>query len=133
MLKKLTKKEQMALLKALPMHRIKVVEKLCKQCENQSGTGIMSLLSSVGKAIGPIAHEISPVVMKEFVKPFLKKKGTQVAKIATKKVKDQLGLGLNLPGSGLSLPGGALSPAGGALKLAGQGASKKRGRPRKKK
>jgi hypothetical protein len=77
------------------------------------GQGFMSILKSIGKVLGPIAKEIGPTVLKEFVLPMVKKKA---------------GLGL--------------TPPGGALRLAGQrgrgtcgGAKKKKkkvGRPRKK-
>jgi hypothetical protein len=72
------------------------------------GDGIMSILKSIGKVLGPIAKEVGPTVLKELVLPMLKKK----------------------------IAGKGLSPPGGALRLAGQrgprgGAKKKAGRPRK--
>jgi hypothetical protein len=70
------------------------------------GEGIKSILAKVKKALGPIAKEIGPVVLKELIIPFLKKK------------------------AGLSGKAGKGS-CGGTLKLAGQG-NRKRGRPRKR-
>jgi hypothetical protein len=57
------------------------------------GEGFMDILKSIGKVLGPIAKEVGPVALKEFILPFLKTK----------------------------MAGQGLSPAGGALKLAGQG------------
>lgn len=85
----------------MPTSRMKAVRRVCQNCE-MKGDGLKSILSKVGRALGPIAKEIGPTVMKELVLPMLKKK---------------------LTGSGLSVPGGS-------LKLAGQG--RKRRRRRKK-
>lgn len=90
--------QQRKLLRALPAARINAVKKHCRLCEMR-GEGLMSILKSVGKALGPIAKEIGPVVLKEMILPLLKKK---------------LGMGL--------------TPAGGTLRLAGQGAMKRRRR-----
>ena len=71
------------------------------------GEGFMDILKSIGGVLGPIAKEVGPTVLKEFILPFVKKK---------------------IAGKGLSPAGGAhgmgLSPAGGALRLAGQGKKK---------
>jgi len=61
------------------------------------GDGLMDIVKSVGKVLGPIAKEVGPVVMKQFVLPMIEKK----------------------------IAGKGLSPAGGALKLAGQGHRRK--------
>ena len=85
---KLTKAQQKALLKALPAHRKNAVKAHCQQMK---GEGFMDILKSVGSVLGPIAKEVGPTVLKEFVLPFVKKK---------------------IEGGGLSLPGGALRLAG---------------------
>jgi len=93
---KLTKAQQKALLNALPSQHKSAVKKHAKSL-HMKGEGIMDILRSVGNFLGPIAKEVGPVVLKEFVLPFLKKK----------------------------MEGGALTPAGGqGLKLAGQGSKK---------
>ena len=38
------------------------------------GEGFSDILKSIGRVLGPIAKEIGPTVLKEFVLPFLKKK-----------------------------------------------------------
>jgi hypothetical protein len=96
MLTRLTTPQQKALLHALPAHRKNAVKKHCQSCQMQ-GEGIMDILKSIGGVLGPIAKEIGPTVLKEFILPFVKKK---------------------MAGNGHGM---GLSPAGGALKLAGQG------------
>lgn len=99
---KLTKAQQKALIKALPaMH--KASAKQHALALHMQGHGIMDIVKSIGSFLGPIAKEVGPTVLKEFVLPFLKKK--------------MEGNGLALPGQGLSLPGKG-------LKLAGQGKPK---------
>ena len=93
---RLTNSQQKALLNALPAHRKNAVKSHCQSCQMQ-GEGIMDILKSIGGVLGPIAKEIGPTVLKEFILPFIKKK----------------------------MAGDGLSPAGGALKLAGQGKKKK--------
>ena len=102
---RLTLPQQRALLRALPASRKKACKKHCKTCQMR-GDGIGSILKSIGKTLGPIAKEIGPTVLKEFVLPMVKKK---------------MGMGL--------------STSGGSLRLAGQrGRGKKKvGRPKKKK
>ncbi len=55
------------------------------------GDGFMDILKSVGSVLGPIARELGPTVLKEFVLPFVKKKLG--------------GKGLSPPGAGLRLAG----------------------------
>ena len=59
---------------------------------------ITDVMKSIGKVLGPIAKEVGPMVMKEFLMPMLKSK---------------------MGGSGLGLPGGA-------LRLAGQGKKRRK-------
>ena len=82
---------QREIINGLPKSKIAIVKKHCRSCE-MKGEGIMDILKSVKKALGPIVAKVGPTVMKELVLPLLKKK---------------IGLGL--------------SPAGNGLKLAGQG------------
>jgi hypothetical protein len=87
---KLTKAQQKALIKALPaMH--KASAKQHALALHMQGHGIMDIIKSIGSFLGPIAKEVGPTVLKEFVLPFLKKK--------------MEGNGLALPGQGLKLAG----------------------------
>ena len=70
---KLTLAQQRSLLRALPASRIAVVRKHCRSCE-QRGDGFMDIVRSVGRALGPVAKEIGPTILKELVLPMLKKK-----------------------------------------------------------
>jgi hypothetical protein len=88
----LTKTQQKALLKALPESRKNAIKAHCRS-RQMKGEGIMDILKSIGSVLGPIAKEVGPTVLKEFVLPFVKKK----------------------------MAGGSLSLPGGSLKLAGQG------------
>lgn len=96
--KKLTKAEQLKILHALPAENKKMIKKHFKH-HLQAGGGFMdtvkSFLSKAGSVIGPIAKEIGPIALKEFIVPMIKDK----------------------------LKGGAIMTAGrgGALKLSGQG------------
>lgn len=103
---RLTTPQQKALLNALPAHRKNAVKSHCQSCQMR-GEGFMDILKSIGGVLGPIAKEIGPTVLKEFILPFVKKKMT--------------GNGLSPAGSGLSPAGSGLSPTGGSLRLAGQG------------
>jgi hypothetical protein len=93
---RLTTPQQKALLNALPTSRKNAVKAHCQSCQMR-GEGFMDILKSIGSVLGPIAKEVGPVVLKEFILPFVKKK----------------------------IAGGGLNPAGGTLKLAGQGKKKK--------
>ena len=100
--KRLTLAEQRALIKALPKTRMDALKDHCRSCEMR-GEGIKDIMKSAGSALGSIAKEIGPTILKEIIVPLLKKKA---------------GLGISLPGAGISLPGAG-------LKLAGQGKKKK--------
>jgi len=86
----------------IPEQRKIAAAKHCVRAQ-MSGGSLKSILKTVGKVLGPLAKELGPTVLKEFVIPILKQ---------------QIGLGLALPG-------------GGALRLAGQRRS--RGGAKKKK
>ena len=90
-------KQQRDMVKALPAHRLSDVKKHCNHC-SMKGDGIMDIIKSVGRVLGPIAKEIGPTILKELVMPFIKKK---------------------VSGKGLHV-------SGGALRLAGQGAKRKK-------
>tara|TARA_R110000764_G_scaffold10527_1_gene32079 strand:- start:469 stop:828 length:360 start_codon:yes stop_codon:yes gene_type:complete len=94
---RLTNPQQRALLNALPAHRKNAVKSHCQSCQMR-GEGFMDILKSIGGVLGPIAKEVGPVVLKEFILPFVKKK----------------------------IAGKGLSPAGGSLRLAGQGKKTKK-------
>ncbi len=72
-MKALTKPQQRALYAALPASRKALVKKHCKACE-MKGEGIMDILKSIGKALGPVARELGPVILKELILPMLKQK-----------------------------------------------------------
>lgn len=87
---RLTLPQQRALLRALPASRVNACKRHCQACQMR-GEGLKSILKSIGRVLGPVAKEIGPTVLKQFVLPMVKKK---------------LGMGL--------------TPPGGALRLAGQ-------------
>ena len=60
------------------------------------GKGVSDILKTIGSVLGPIAKELGPVVMKELVLPFIKKRIESSRK----------GNGLKLSGQGLGLAGG---------------------------
>lgn len=99
---RLTLPQQRALYRALPASRKNACKRVCQQCQ-MKGEGFMSILKKVGKALGPVAKEIGPTVLKEIVIPLVKK---------------QVGSGL--------------VPSGGALRLAGQ-RGRGPGRPKRRK
>lgn len=87
---KLTKAQQKALLNALPaIHKAAAKQHAIDL--RMKGHGIMDIIKSVGSYLGPIAKEIGPTILKEFIVPFIKKK--------------MEGGGLALPGQGLKLAG----------------------------
>ena len=87
---RLSTPQQKALLKALPKSRKDAVKYYC-QSHQMKGEGFSDILKSIGRVLGPIAKEIGPTVLKEFVLPFLKKKIS--------------GQGLKLSGQGCYKPG----------------------------
>jgi len=95
---KLTLAEQRRLMRALPRHRIELARQHCRACE-MKGEGVIDILKSVGKILGPVIKEVGPTVLKEFVLPFVKRKVEQRI---------------------------AQGPGGKGLKLAGQGRRKKK-------
>tara|TARA_R110000851_G_scaffold13069_3_gene44890 strand:+ start:2702 stop:3034 length:333 start_codon:yes stop_codon:yes gene_type:complete len=70
---RLSTPQQKALLRALPKSRKDAVKYYC-QSHQMKGEGFSDILKSIGSVLGPIAKEIGPTVLKEFILPFLKKK-----------------------------------------------------------
>ncbi len=97
---RLSQVQQRSLLNSLPASRKTAVKKYCRACQ-QSGDGIQDILKKVGAFLGPIAKEVGPKILKEFIIPLLLKKAQEKY--------------------GIDPSGQGLSPAGGTLKLAGQG------------
>ena len=95
MVKRLSQVQQRSLLNSLPSGRKTALKKYCRACQQQ-GNGVQDIIKKVGNFLGPIAKEVGPKILKEFIIPLLLKKS-----------KEHYGLGL--------------TPAGGGLKLAGQG------------
>ena len=98
---KLSLAEQRKLIRALPEHRINACRNHC-QMKEMAGSGFMDILKSIGSVLGPLAKEVSPVILKELILPMLK---TKIS-----------GNGLRLPGKGTKLPGGAMSLSGKGIK-----------------
>ena len=90
--------QQRSLINSLPASRKIAVKKYCRACQ-QSGDGIQDILKKVGAFLGPIAREVGPKILKEFIIPLLLKEAKQK-------------YGIDPSGSG---------KPGGALRLAGQG------------
>jgi hypothetical protein len=109
MVKRLSQVQQRAMLNAMPETRKIAVKKYCRTCQ-QKGDGITDILKKIGDFLGPLAKDVGPKVLKEFIIPLL-----------LKKAKEHYGVGLSPAGKGLPSAGNGLSPAGGSLKLAGQG------------
>jgi len=109
MVKRLTQSQQRATLNAMSAPNKMAVKNYCHKCQ-QHGDGVKDILKKVGNFLGPIAKDVGPVVLKEFIIPLL-----------LKKAKEHYGVGLGLAGNGLS-------PAGGSLKLAGQGHGSQHGK-----
>lgn len=93
MVKRLSQTQQRAILAGLPASRKMAVKKYCRACE-QHGDGIKDILKKVGDFLGPIAKDVGPKILKEFIIPLL-----------LKKAKEHYGVGLSLAGSGLSPAG----------------------------
>jgi len=91
-LKGLSVKQQKALLKSLSAPQKKALKAHVKSL-HMKGEGFMDILKSAGKFLSPIIQDVGPIVLKDFILPFLKKK----------------------------MEGNGLNPAGTGLKLAGQG------------
>jgi hypothetical protein len=95
---RLTVSEQRKLIQALPASRIAKVKQHCMLCE-QKGQGLMDIVKSVGKVLGPIAREVGPTILKELVIPFVKQKAGIKGKGATLP-----GGGVKLAGKGVTVP-----------------------------
>lgn len=101
--KRLSTAQQRALLIALPSSRKMAIKKHC-QASQMRGEGMSDILKSVTKVLGPIAADVGPKVLKEFILPYV------IQKIEKRLDRyfnppGHSGNGLKLPGSGLKLPG----------------------------
>lgn len=110
---KLSPAQQRAVLRALPPGKKAECAKVCAMC-HMRGEGIKDILKKVASVIGPVAKQVGPTVLKEFILPMLKKK-----------------YGIAASGSGRRPAGNGLQVPGGALKLAGEGKKRKTTRRRK--
>lgn len=94
--------------------QMKKVQK-CVRCEVMKGNGMMDILKSVVKVLGPVAKEVGPKVLKDIVIPFainkIKQKieGSSGDGLRLAGQHGPRGRGLNPPGSGLKLSGGRIS------------------------
>ena len=70
---KLTISQQKALLKALPQSKKNTIRRHCQTC-SMRGEGLMDILKSAKKHLGPLASIIGPVVWKHYIRPWIKKK-----------------------------------------------------------
>jgi hypothetical protein len=97
MVKRLSQVQQRSLLAGLPASRKMAVKKYCRACQ-QHGDGIKDILKKVGNFLGPIAKDVGPKVLKEFIIPLL-----------LKKAKEHYGVGLS-PAGGCAGQGKKTSP-----------------------
>lgn len=95
---RLSQEKQRAVLNSLSSNRKMSLKRYCRGCQ-QKGDGVKDVVKKAYDFLGPIAREVGPKVLKEFIIPLL-----------LKEAKQKYGID----------PGGSGKP-GGALKLAGQG------------
>jgi hypothetical protein len=116
----LTLAQQRAIVRAIPKTTKHELKQHCQRCE-QSGSGILDVLSSAGKfltkSVGSLASKIGPTVLKELVYPMLRKK---------------VGLGIRPAGRGIRPAGRGLRPAGAPSRRSVGAGKKKRKAPAKK-
>jgi len=93
---KLTKQQQRELLNALPTSRKHAIKKHCHDCQMR-GQGMAEIITSVTSYLGPIAKQVGPVVVKEFIIPYVLQK---IERRLEKFINNQ-----NQNGSGLRLAG----------------------------
>jgi len=91
---KLTKDQQRALLIALPASRKHAIKKHCHDCQMR-GAGMSEILTSVTAYLGPIAKKVGPVVLKDFILPYVLQK---IEKRLESFIEKQSGEGLRLAG-----------------------------------
>ena len=85
---RLSQVQQRGILDSLPASRKIAVKKYCRTCQQQ-GDGVTDILKKIGNFLGPIAKDVGPKVLKEFIIPLL-----------LKKAKEHYGVGLSPAGSG---------------------------------
>ena len=117
----LTLAEQRRILKALPAKHKTALRKHCRDCE-QGGAGFFDVVKKAGNwlvaTMGPIAREVGPTVLKEFILPMLKEKTGLDLRMRKKKKP----AATPAAGSGLRPMGSGLRPIGGTR---GRGKRKK--------
>ena len=91
---KLSKDQQRALLEALPHSRKMVIRKKCHDCQMR-GEGMSEILTSVTAYLGPIAKKAGPIVVREFIIPYVLQK---IERRLEKFINNQNGSGLRLAG-----------------------------------
>ena len=69
----LTTLQKRAILQKLSPAKKKYVRKLCSSC-SMRGDGISSILTKVKQYLGPIARQVGPTILKDFIIPYMKKK-----------------------------------------------------------
>ena len=93
---KLSKEQKRALLNALPASRKEAIKKHCQSCQMR-GEGMSEIISSVTAYIGPLAKKAGPIVVREFIIPYVLQK---IERRLEKFINNQ-----NQNGSGLRLAG----------------------------
>ena len=91
---KLTKQQQRELLEALPASRKHAIKKHCQSCQMR-GEGMSEIISSVTAYIGPLAKKAGPIVVREFIIPYVLQK---IESRLEKFIENQNGSGLRLAG-----------------------------------
>jgi len=70
---KLNRNQKMSLLRGMPPCKKQKCRLICRN-GRMKGEGIRDILKKVQNFLGPIARTVGPVVLKEFLLPYLKKK-----------------------------------------------------------
>jgi hypothetical protein len=70
---KLTITQQKALLKTLPQSKKNAIRRHCQSC-SMRGEGLMDILKSAKKHLGPLSSVIGPFSWKHYIRPWIKKK-----------------------------------------------------------
>lgn len=70
---RLNRRQKLALLDGLSVTTKNRCKTICHR-EQMHGAGIKDILKKIGSVLGPIAREVGPVVLKQWLIPFLKRK-----------------------------------------------------------
>ena len=71
--RKLTIAEQRKLARSIPLHRARAARRMARAAE-QRGDGLKAIFAKIKSALGPLAKEFGPQIVKEIAIPMLKKK-----------------------------------------------------------